>query len=86
MARRLSLGSLPAPVVAGSRSRVGVTGELLGRGEVTYGIQQVADEGLAEVVGESFLTPAASFSPRRRWPGRSSEPEFSRRRDLRARG
>src|SRR5215210_1039703 len=55
VARRLPHGPLASPVVAGSRRRVGVASELLHRREVTYGVQQVAHEGLAEVVGGDLL-------------------------------
>src|SRR5215203_253808 len=51
VARRLPHRPLSPPVVASSRRRVGVAGELLHRREVAYGVQQVAYEGLAEVVG-----------------------------------
>lgn len=56
VARRLPHRPLAAPVVAGGRCGVGVAGELLDRGEVAYGVKEVPDEGLAEVVGEtSFI-------------------------------
>ena len=56
MARRLPHRPLPATVVAGGGCRVGVARELLDRGEVAYGVQEIPDERLAEVVGEtSFI-------------------------------
>src|SRR5215203_6005984 len=46
---------LAAPVVAGRGGGVAVTSELLHRGEVAYSIQQVAHEGLPEIVGGDLL-------------------------------
>ena len=56
VARRLAHGPLPATVVAGGRRGVRVARELLHRREVAYGVKEVPDERLAEVVGEtSFI-------------------------------
>jgi hypothetical protein len=46
VARSLPHRPLAPTVVAGGRRRVGVPRELLHRGEVAYGVQEVADEGV----------------------------------------
>ena len=46
---------LAAAVVASGRGGIGVAGELPHRREVAYGVEEVPDEGLAEVVGETSL-------------------------------
>ena len=56
---RAALGRRAAPVVARGRRHAGVPGELLHGAEVDPSVQQVADEGAAEVVGLSFATPAS---------------------------
>src|SRR5215212_8762047 len=63
VARRLPHRPLAAPVVAGRGRRVGVPRELLDRREVAYGVEEVPDEGLAEVVGRDLLYLGLPVAP-----------------------
>src|SRR5215208_4977761 len=51
----LLLGPLAPPVVAGGSLDACVPGELLGRGEVGSGVEQVPDEGAPHVVWREAL-------------------------------
>src|SRR5918995_1182241 len=63
VARRLSHRPLAATVVAGGRSGIGVSRELLDRREVAYGVQEVPDEGLPEIVGGDLLYLGLPVAP-----------------------
>ena len=69
MASCLPHRPLSSSVVAGRGRRVRMARELLHRGEVAYSVQEVPDEGLAEVVGRDLLDlglPVASLDQRAR--------------------
>src|SRR5215212_5323299 len=61
--RRLPHGPLASTVVSGCGGGVGVSAELLHRGEVAYGVKEVPDEGLAEVVGRDLLYLGLPVAP-----------------------